>query len=368
MISYRDLARASVLSKPVYQPGKPIALVARECGLDPDSVLKLASNENPLGPSPLALAAARRALPEVHLYPEDSTLFLREKLAGRYGLSVDQFFVGNGSNEIFDLLAAIFAGPGRDVVMGEHAFIAYKIAALTYESRCIEVPLRDFRHDLPAMARAVTPETRLVYLPSPNNPTGTGNTEEEVTAFLEQLPDHVVFCFDQAYAEYIDRPPDLRPHIRRGRKVICTRTFSKIYGLAGMRIGYAYADAELISLLNRARLAFNVNSVALAAAEAALDDEEFVERSREVNRVGLDQLGEGFAQLGLETVPSQGNFILVRFSDSDRVFNTLHDRGIIVRPLKGYALPAHLRVTVGAEAQNRILLAAVAECLGVGAK
>ena len=364
MTSYSDLARKAVLDKPVYYPGKPIEMVAVECDLDPAAILKMASNENPLGASPLGLEAARKALSGASLYPENSAYFLRQKLAGIRGVPPHQLVVGHGSSEIIQLLCAVFVGPGVDVVMGEHAFIAYKLSTLLQEGNCLKVPLVDFRHDLKAMRDAVTPQTRLIFLPSPNNPTGTCNSETEIVEFVRSLPDHVVFCLDEAYAEYLDHPPDLRPLISEGRKVICTRTFSKIYGLAGLRIGYGYGHPDLLDLLNRVRPPFNVNSVALAAALGALQDEAFVAKSKSTNFDGMAQLKEGFDQLGLEYVPSAGNFILVRFGNSDKVYVYLHDRGIIVRPLTGYALPEHLRITVGTEDQNRSLLNALGEFFG----
>ncbi len=364
MISYNDLARKAVLSKPVYNPGKPIEMVAMECGLDPATILKMASNENPLGSSPLGMEAARNAMEGVFLYPENSSYFFRERLAGIRGVNPDQLVIGHGSSEIIHLLCAAFVEPGIDVVMGEHAFIAYKLATLLHEGNCVEAPLIDFRHDLKAMRDVVTPQTRLIFLPSPNNPTGTSNSESEIVEFVRSLPDYVVFCLDEAYAEYIDQPPDLRPLIAEGRKVICTRTFSKIYGLAGLRIGYGYGHPDLVDLLNRVRPAFNVNSLALAAALGALEDDLFLEKSKTCNEAGLAQLTDGFDRLGLEYVPSTGNFILVRFENSDKVYAYLHDKGIIVRPLKGYALPEHLRITVGTEDQNRSLLNALAEYFG----
>jgi len=364
MTSYSDLARKAVLDKPVYNPGKPIEMAAMESGLDPAAILKMASNENPLGASPLGLEAARQALEGVSFYPENSAWFLRQKLAEIRGVHPDQLVIGHGSSEIIHLLCAAFVEPGIDVVMGEHAFIAYKLSTLLHEGNCLETPLVDFRHDLKAMREAVTPQTRLVFLPSPNNPTGTSNSEAEIVEFVRSLPDHVVFCLDEAYAEYLDQPPDLRPLISEGRKVICTRTFSKIYGLAGLRIGYGYGHRDLADLLNRVRPPFNVNSVALAAALGALQDEAFVAKSKSSNFDGMAQLREGFDRLGLEYVPSVGNFILVRFENSDKVYVYLHDRGIIVRPLTGYALPEHLRITVGTEDQNQSLLNALGEFFG----
>ncbi|MBK8476123.1 MAG: histidinol-phosphate transaminase [Opitutaceae bacterium] len=356
-MTYAELAKPHVLSQPVYEPGKPIEYVARELGLDPSTIIKVASNENPLGPSPKALQAVRAVLKEAQLYPDGGCVRLREKLAAKLGLEPTQIAVGNGSNELLELLGEVFLGAGDEVVMGKPAFIVYKLVTMLFGATAVEVPLVNHTHDLKAMAAAVTPRTKLVYLACPNNPTGTANSQEEILAFVRGLPDHVVCAYDEAYAEYQENPPDLRPLIAEGRKVICLRTFSKIYGLAGFRVGYGYATAELVALLNRVRQPFNVNSVGQAAAIAALDDEAFVQRSRRVNKAGLRQLAKGFKQLGLEMVPSAANFVLVKVGDGDAVFQRLQRAGVIVRPVRGYGLPEWVRVTVGTKAQNEKLLA-----------
>ena len=361
--SYTDLAKVTALTKPVYEPGKPIEIVARECGIDPDLILKLASNENPLGPSPLGIEAARRSLRKIHLYPENSALFLREKLAEKRGLHPDQLVIGHGSSEIINLLAETYVDSDTEVVFGQYAFFAFKLATLANGGRCVEVPMPRFSHDLQALSAAVTKATKLLFLPSPNNPTGTMNRGEEIVELIESLPDHVIFCLDEAYAEYVDDPPDLRPLIDAGRKVICLRTFSKIYGLAGLRVGYSYSHPHLAALLNRVRFAFNVNSAAQAAALAALDDDAFVHRSKRTNDAGLIQLENGLRDLGVDFVPSRANFILIRVDNSDKVYDHLESKGVIVRPLKGYSLPHHLRVTVGTDSQNRFFLSTLAECL-----
>lgn len=357
------LVNPSVLTQPVYEPGKPIEDVARELGLDPAGILKLASNENPLGPSPLAVAAATRALAHGELYPDGGCFVLRQKLAARHGLAADQFVVGNGSNEILELLGHVFLRPGDEVVMGAPAFIVYKLVALLFGARPVEVPLVHHRHDLAALARAVTPRTKLVFLPSPNNPTGTANTEAEIHAFVRALPEQVVFVFDEAYAEYLDNPPDLRPLLAEGRKVIGLRTFSKIFGLASLRVGYGYASPELAGLLNRVRQPFNVNAIGQAAAVAALDDVDFTARARATNAAGLGQLVLALGERGLETIPSVANFLLVKVGDGARIFAELQRRGVIVRPMKPYGMPEWLRVTVGTSAQNERFLAALWEVL-----
>jgi histidinol-phosphate aminotransferase len=355
------LVNPSVLTQPVYEPGKLIEDVARELGLDPAGILKLASNENPLGPSPLAVAAATRALAHGELYPDGGCFVLRQKLAARHGLAAEQFVVGNGSNEILELLGHVFLRPGDEVVMGAPAFIVYKLVALLFGARPVEVPLVDHRHDLDALARAVTPRTKLVFLPSPNNPTGTANTEAEIHAFVRALPEQVVFVFDEAYAEYLDNPPDLQPLLAEGRKVVGLRTFSKIFGLASLRVGYGYASPELAGLLNRVRQPFNVNAIGQAAAVAALDDAEFTARARATNASGLSQLASALAGRGLEIVPSVANFLLLRVGDGARVFAELQRRGVIVRPMKPYGMPEWVRVTVGTAAQNERFLAALDE-------
>lgn len=350
------LVNPAVLTQPVYEPGKPIEDVARELGLDPAGIVKLASNENPFGPSPKALAAAMEALKQAQLYPDGGAIALRAKLATVYGLDVAQFAIGNGSNELLELIGHVFLRPGDEVVMGTPAFVVYKLVTLLFGAKPVEVPLVAHRHDLTALAAAVTPRTKLVFLPSPNNPTGTANTEAELLAFARALPDHVVFVFDEAYAEYVETPPNLKPLIAEGRNVVCLRTFSKLYGLASLRVGYGYGSSALMALLNRVRQPFNVNAIGQAAAVAALDDREFANRCRRENRAGLVQLGAGFARLGLETVESEANFALVRVGDGSKVFGALQQRGLIVRPLKPYNMPEWLRVTVGTEAQNDRLL------------
>lgn len=358
-----DLAKPEVRSQPIYEPGKPIEDVARELGLERDSIIKLASNENPFGPSPKALKAARVALEQGELYPDGGCFALRRKLAEVMQLAPEQFIIGNGSNEIIELLGHAFLKPGDEVVMGDPAFVVYKLVTLLFGAKPVEVPLVNHCHVLADLAAAITPRTKLVFVPSPNNPTGTANPEAELLAFARALPPHVICVFDEAYAEYLDAPPDLRPLIREGRKVICLRTFSKIYGLAALRVGYGYASAEMAALLNRVRQPFNVNAIGQAAAVAALDDGEFTAKCRQENRRGMAQLVEGFRVMGLETVASVANFVLVRVGDGAAVFDALQCRGLIVRPVRSYGLPQWVRVTVGTNEQNARLLAELAVVL-----
>jgi len=357
--SYTDLANRPVLTQPVYEAGRPIEVVAREFGLDPSSVLKLASNENPLGPSPLGLAAASRALASCHLYPDSACTFLRERLAAAWGLSPGNFVVGNGSNEVMILLAQAFLRPGDEVVFGSQSFVVYRLATLLCGATPVEVPMPGFRHDLAAMRAAVTARTRLLFLASPNNPTGGTDDPAEILGLARSLPESVIFCLDEAYAEYLDATADLRPLLASGRKVVLTRTFSKIYGLAGLRVGYLVGSEEVCGLLNRVRQPFNVSLPALAAAEAALDDADFLRQAREANTAGLAQLADGFRRMGLEHIPGRANFLAVRVGDAAGTFDRLLRSGIIVRPLRGYGMPEWLRVTVGTEAQNARLLGAL---------
>jgi len=362
-MTFAELANPGILTQPVYEAGKPIDQVARELGLDPAGIIKLASNENPFGPSPKAVAAGERALREAQLYPDGGYYALRQKLAEKWGLGMDQFLIGDGSNEILELIGHAFLAPGLECVMHQASFVVYKLVTVMFGAKPVEVPLVQMRQDLKSLAAAVTPRTRLVFLASPANPVGVANTAAEITELVRALPPHVILVFDEAYAEYVEQAPDLRPLIAEGRKVICLRTFSKIYGLAALRVGYAYAAPALIAIIQRARQPFNVNGIAAAAAVAALDDHEFVARCRRENRTGMAQLEAGFKQRGLEFVPGAGNFILVKVGDGAQVFGALQQRGIITRPVKPYGLPEWLRITVGTRAQNERLLGALAEVL-----
>ena len=271
-MNFATLANPSVLKQPIYEPGKPIEYVARELGLDPAGIIKLASNENPFGPSPRAIEAAKKALEQGELYPDGGCFELRRKLAARWNLGADQFVIGNGSNEVIELLGHAFLGAGDEVVMGSPSFVVYKLVTLLFGAKVVEVPLKNWTHDLEAISQAITPKTKLVYVSSPNNPTGTANRSGELLAFARSLPEHVIGVFDEAYAEYVEDASDLRTAIAEGRKVVGLRTFSKVYGLAALRVGYGYGGSELCGLLNRVRQPFNVNAIAQAAAIAALED------------------------------------------------------------------------------------------------
>ncbi len=361
MASYSDLANRPVLTQPVYEAGRPIEVVAREFGLDPASVIKLASNENPLGPSPLGLAAARKALDHCHLYPDGGSTFLREKLARKWSMEPGNFVIGNGSNEVMILLAQAFLRPGDEVVFGAQAFIVYKLATMLFGATPVEVPMPGYRHDFTALRAAITPKTRILFLASPNNPTGGTDSPADILALAASLPEDVIFCLDEAYTEYLEASADLRPLMQSGRKVVLSRTFSKAYGLAGLRVGYLMGSIEVCGLLNRVRQPFNVNLPALAAAEAALDDDAFVRRTREVNAAGIAQLSAGLQKLGFAYIEGKANFLAVQVPKAEEAFTVLQRAGVIVRPLRGYGMTGWLRFTVGTAAQNTRLLEELAK-------
>ncbi|WP_269526337.1 histidinol-phosphate transaminase [Coraliomargarita parva] len=358
-MNYAELANAGVLDQPVYEPGKPIEYVAREYGLKPEAIAKLASNENPFGPSPKAVEAIHAAAAHSHLYPDGGCLDLRQAIARARGLTPESIVIGNGSNEIIELLGHAFLRPGVEVVMGTQAFIVYKLVAKLFGATPVEVPMKDFAHDLKAMRAAVTERTRLLFVASPNNPTGIANQEGELLDLAASLPEHVIFCFDEAYAEYLETAPDLRAAIEAGHKVIGMRTFSKIYGLGGLRVGYGYGDPELIALLQRVRQPFNVNSLAQAAALAALGDDAFVSSCRRSNEVGREQLVAGLEALGYRVWGGQANFVLCQIGNGLQAFQALQAEGIIVRPLAPYGMPEFVRITIGTPAENERLLEAV---------
>jgi histidinol-phosphate aminotransferase len=358
LMNLTQLANSRILEQPIYEPGKPIEEVAREYDLQPDQICKLASNENPWGASRLAKHAAKDALEKLHLYPDGAGHILVTRLAALHSIQENQFVLGNGSNEIIEFLGHVFLEPGDEVVCGEFAFLVYKLVALLMGAKPVEVEMPDLCHDLAKMRGAITDRTKLVFLPSPNNPTGTANTENEIFEFVRSLPQHVIFCFDEAYAEYLDNPPDLRPLIEEGRKVICLRTFSKIHGLAALRIGYGYGSTEMIGLLQRARQPFNANAVAQAAAIGALSDNEWVTQCRQRNITGLEQISSGLEKLGIEYIPSHANFILAKPGNGNSLFLELQKHGIITRAL-GHNLSDYLRISVGTEDENTRLLKAL---------
>ena len=358
-----DLAPGYIRAIAPYQPGKPISELAREMGMDEARIIKLASNENPRGVSPFARRAIEAALPELARYPDGNGFELKQALSRRHGIPQERIVLGNGSNDVLEMAARAFLAPGLAAVYSQHAFAVYPLAVQAAGATGIEVPARDYGHDLAGMRRAVTPATRLVFIANPNNPTGTLAPARELEAFIAGMPREVLVVLDEAYTEYLatEHRSDTISWIMRFPNLVVTRTFSKVYGLAGLRVGYALATAGVADLMNRVRQPFNVNSVALAAATAALDDTDFVRGSFELNRSGMAQLTEGFRRLGIEYIPSHGNFVSFRMKDAADAYRKLLRAGVIVRPIASYGMPQHLRVTIGLESENARFLAALAQ-------
>jgi len=348
-----------------YKPGKPIEEVVRELNLKCE-VIKLASNENPLGTSPLAIKAMRKALRETFLYPDDNCFYLKNALAQKLNISPDEIIVGNGSVEIIPLIALAYLNPEDSAIVGRGAFIWYKIAVNIAGAQLIETPMNNYRHDLKAMAKAIQKNTKLIFMDNPNNPTGTMVTKKELEEFLKEIPDNILVVMDEAYREYIDDPdyPDSLNIFKRIKNLLILRTFSKIYGLAGIRLGYGIAQKEIITNLMKLRINFNVNRVSQAAGIAALDDDEFVKKSKIVNNEGKKFLYDAFKKLGLFYLPTYANFIFVDFpKDSQIIYEALLKKGIITRTIKEYGFPNALRITIGTEKQNRRLIKALKEVL-----
>ena len=346
---------------PVYHPGRPIEEVARELGLPAEGIIKMASNENPFGPSPLALAAMQKALAGVNLYPDGNAFYLKQRLAGKLGVEPANLILGNGSNEIIEFAGHALLGPGADVVVSQFCFAVYPIVTALFGANLITVPAKNYGHDLPAMLHAITPRTRLVFVANPNNPTGTLAPREEVIEFVNEVPDDVLLVMDEAYIDFLEDPLDLVSLVRLGTRpnLILLRTFSKIYGLAGLRIGYGVGNPELVAALEKIRQPFNINLLAQTAALAALDDVEHVRKTRVNNFTGLDSFKRAFRDLKLEYIPSFANFMLVRVGDGQRFFEALQKQGVIVRPMGGYQLPEWIRISIGTPQENERCLAAL---------
>jgi len=373
MMRIADLIAPGIAGIKPYEPGKPIEEVERELGpaLPAGGVIKLASNENPLGPSPRAMEAIRAALPDVHRYPDGGNFFLRRALASAHadlGIREEEIAIGNGSNEILDLLVRTFCGPGDEVLAPAQTFVCYKLSAQARGATYVDVPRRaGFAYDLDAIARAAGPQTKIVFLANPDNPTGVYAPVDELRALMRRLPDHVILAVDEAYHDYAiaDDYPDVLELRRERELVVAMRTFSKIYGLAGLRCGWAVAPSEIVHYLDRVRNPFNVSAVAQAAAVAALSDVEHVERSRRANREGMGIVTAELSRMGIAFVPSQANFLLIDVAPRDgrEVFAALLERGVIVRPLGGYGMPHQLRVTIGTPDENRRFLGALASVM-----
>lgn len=363
-----ERAHEYVRSLVAYEPGKPVEDLAREMGLAPDAIIKLASNENPLGPSPKALEAMRKALERAHFYPDGGGWALRNAIAEKHGLSRSEVVLGNGSNEIIELIGHVFFSPGAEVITSRHAFAVYHLMAQLFGAETVEIEDPDFTHDLPGMKAAITGRTRVIFIANPNNPTGTMVGQEVIDQFMEGIPDDILVVFDEAYHEFLDSPPDVLRYVKAGRNVVVMRTFSKIQGLANLRIGYGLMPAHLADLLQKARQPFNANGIAQAGALASLADTDHMDRTRELTRQGISLFHDRFRSLGLEFVPSFANFVLVNVGDGDAVFEALLRRGIIVRSMRSYHLPGWIRVSVGTAEQNACFLAAFEDVLAASGR
>jgi histidinol-phosphate aminotransferase len=363
MTSVWELANPQLRDLAVYEPGKPIEEIARDLDVPPDAIVKLASNENPLGPSPKAIAAMRAALQNAHLYPEGGGQVLRAALAARLAVAPENVILGNGSNEVIEFLGHAFLNRGDDVVISAHAFICYKLIATLFAARVIETPAPDFQPDLAAMLDAITPETRLIFMANPNNPTGAFLTEDRIDKFMARLPENIITVFDEAYFELLDDAPDMLRYVREGRNVVVLRTFSKVHGLASLRVGYGIAPRNLIEVLQKTRQPFNVNGVAQVGALAALRDEDHQRKTKAVVDAGRAYLQEQFAAMNLRFVPSAANFVMVNVRDGSALFRKLLADKIIVRPLAGYNLPEWVRISVGTMEQNQKCIAALKKVL-----
>jgi histidinol-phosphate aminotransferase len=350
---------------PVYQPGRPIEEVARELGLPAADIIKLASNENPLGPSPLALEAMQRAARDSHFYPDGGAFHLKRKLAEKLGVEPRHLIFGNGSNEIIEFVGHALLGPGTDIVVSQYCFAIYPIVARLFSAEVRVVPARNYGHDIPAMLRAVTSRTRAIFVANPNNPTGTLAPRADLVQLVNEAPPGVLVVMDEAYFEFLEDPVDFLPLIRLNDRpnLLLMRTFSKVFGLAGLRVGYGIGHPEFIAALEKIRQPFNINSLAQAGAMAALDDKDHLAKTRSINASGLDFLQNEFRQLDLEYVRSAANFVLVRVGNGQRIFEALQKEGVITRPMGGYQLPEWIRVSVGTPAENSRLLSALKKVL-----
>ncbi|SHG61098.1 histidinol phosphate aminotransferase apoenzyme [Thermosyntropha lipolytica DSM 11003] len=358
-------ARKEIFRLKPYVPGKPIEEVKRELGIE--DIIKMASNENPLGPSPLAVEKIKETLDKIHFYPDSNNFYLKQKLAGHIGIGEECILIGNGSDELLKLLAEAFLTPEDEVVFGDPSFVEYEFTATIMGAKCIAVPLNDFRHDLKAMLDAVTPRTKIVYVCNPNNPTGTYSTRDEIKDFMDKIREDVLVVFDEAYYEYVDAPDYMSgiEYVKAGRNAIVLRTFSKIYGLAGLRVGYGITTPAIAQAVERVTEPFNVNLLAQVAAEAALDDKEHLEESRQLNLEGKKYLYSRFEEMGLRYVPTQANFIFVDTGrDCREVFKKLLQLGIIIRTGDIFGFPTFIRVTIGTPEENKRFIEGLKKVLG----
>lgn len=348
-----------------YQPGKPIEETARELGMRPEDIVKLASNENALGASPHAIRAMQEAASRVHLYPDGASYDLRSKLAERFGVAFEQTVVGSGSSEIIELLCHACLNPTAEVIAAKYSFTMYPLMSKLFNCKFIEVENKaDWSHDLQGMLRAITPQTRLIFITNPTNPVGTMVYQEEMDAFMEQVPEHVIVAFDEAYLDFAEVKPDTLRYVKQGKNVVIMRTFSKAYGLAGVRAGFAISTPEITDLLNKARSPFNMNSIAQAGAMAALDDHEHLERSVQMVRSGLKQYYEALDAWGISYIPSHANFLLVKIGNGRSAFDKCLRKGVILRPMDGYGLSEYIRITIGTREENDRCIQALREAIG----
>lgn len=363
MTSIWNRANPQLRGLTVYEPGKPIEETAREFDVDPAAIIKLASNENPLGPSPKAVAAMRAALENAQLYPDGGCYYLRNALAEKLGVDSQNIILGNGSNEIIEFLAHAFLKPGDEAITFEHAFIAYKLATTLFDATLVETSAPNFQPDLDRLLDAITPRTKIIFIANPNNPTGTQIPQPKIDNFMSRLNANVIVVFDEAYFEFLDTPPQTLRYIGEGRNVVVLRTFSKVYGLASLRIGYAIAPREMIEVLEKTRQPFNVNGIAQVGARAALEDAVHLRETKRIVDEGRAYLQEQFAAMKLQFVPGAANFVMVNVGDGTRVFKAMLAQKVIVRPLKSYGLPEWVRISVGTMEQNRKCIAALNEVL-----
>ncbi len=364
MNRFLELATPGLAELKPYVPGKPITELERELGIS--GSVKLASNENPLGVSPLVKDAITRALPELARYPDGGGYELRQALGRKHAIDPAGVTLGNGSNDVLDMVARAFLGPGRESLFSQYAFAVYPISSQAVGAELVVAPAKDYGHDLQAMASRINERTRVIWIANPNNPTGTWLPQDELRAFLERVPERVIVLVDEAYTEYVAQAeyPDASAWLTEFPNLIVTRTFSKVYGLAALRVGYGLSHPELADLLNRVRQPFNVNQLAQVAALAALEDQGFIQEALRVNRLGMQQLTRGFDELGLTYIPSAGNFVAVELARSAvEVDQALLQEGCIVRPIGGYGMPNHLRVSIGLSTENDRFLSALRKVL-----
>ena len=362
------LARAGISDLAPYQPGKPIEELERELGLT--GVVKLASNENPLGPSPAVIRALTAGLAALGRYPDGSAFLLKNRLQTFTGMVPARLTIGNGSNEVLELLARVYLSPGREAIVSEHSFVVYPLVTRSQGAALTVIPAKDYGQDLAATLAAISDRTAMVFIANPNNPTGTWLTRFELVSFLDQVPDRVIVVLDEAYYEYAcdeDDCPDGLSLVDQYHNLVVTRTFSKVYGLAGLRVGYAVSNPEIADLMNRVRQPFNVNAMSLVAAMTALDDQAHVHKSVQLNQQGLGCLMAACGALGLDYIPSRGNFLTINLGrDAMPVYEALLRAGVIVRPVGGYGLPHHLRVTTGLAEENTRFINSLRQVLDTG--